>query len=114
MTARLTFDPVIHAPARLQIMAVLAGVQDAEFAMLRTTADVSDSVLSKHLAALNEAGYVRLRKAALDGRQRTWVSLTRAGRTAFRDHVAALTALARVVDTVDDAAVSGDLAVGSA
>ncbi len=114
MTARLIFDPVIHAPARLQIMAVLAGVQDAEFAMLRTTADVSDSVLSKHLAALNEAGYVRLRKAALDGRQRTWVSLTRAGRTAFRDHVAALTALARVADAVDDAAVSGDLALGSA
>ncbi len=114
MTARLTFDPVIHAPARLQIMAVLAGVQDAEFAMLRSTADVSDSVLSKHLAALNEAGYVRLRKAALDGRQRTWVSLTRAGRAAFRDHVAALTALARVADAVDDAAVSGDLAVGSA
>ncbi|MDH7971853.1 transcriptional regulator [Sphingomonas sp. AR_OL41] len=113
MTARLTFDPVIHAPARLQIMAVLAGVQDAEFAMLRTTADVSDSVLSKHLAALNEAGYVRLRKAALDGRQRTWVSLTRTGRTAFRDHVAALTALARVADAVDDAAVSGDLALGS-
>ena len=98
--ARLAFDPVIHAPARLQIMAVLAGVQDAEFAMLRQTADVSDSVLSKHLSALSEAGYVRLRKAALDGRQRTWASLTRAGRTAFRDHVAALTALARVAEDV--------------
>jgi len=102
--ARLAFDPVIHAPARLQIMAVLAGVQDAEFAMLRKTADVSDSVLSKHLSALSEAGYVRLRKAALDGRQRTWASLTRTGRTAFRDHVAALTALARVAATGDNAA----------
>ncbi|CAN5516249.1 hypothetical protein BH09PSE4_BH09PSE4_01680 [soil metagenome] len=91
---RLAFDPVIHAPARLQIMAVLAGVSDAEFATLRTTADVSDSVLSKHLSALSDAGYVRLRKAALDGRQRTWVSLTRAGRSAFRKHVAALQALA--------------------
>ena len=96
--ARLAFDPVIHAPARLQIMAVLAGVQDAEFAMLRTTADVSDSVLSKHLSALSEAGYVRLRKAAQDGRQRTWASLTRTGRAAFRNHVAALTALARVAE----------------
>ena len=96
--ARLAFDPVIHAPARLQIMAVLAGVQDAEFAVLRQTVDVSDSLLSKHLSALSEAGYVRLRKAAMDGRQRTWASLTRAGRTAFREHVAALTALARVTD----------------
>ena len=109
--ARLTFDPVIHAPARLQIMAVLAGVQDAEFAMLRTIADVSDSVLSKHLSALSEAGYVRLRKAALDGRQRTWASLTRAGRTAFREHVAALTMLAKVVEDVEQPKVADKVAL---
>lgn len=101
---RLDFDPVIHAPARLQIMAVLASVQEAEFAMLRQTADVSDSVLSKHLAALSEAGYVRLRKAAMDGRQRTWASLTRSGRAAFRAHVAALTMLAKVADAGSDEA----------
>jgi DNA-binding transcriptional ArsR family regulator len=104
---RLAFDPVIHAPARLQIMAVLAGVQEAEFAVLRTTADVSDSVLSKHLSALAEAGYVRLRKAAMDGRQRTWASLTRGGRGAFRGHVEALTALARVADGGEDALPDG-------
>jgi DNA-binding transcriptional ArsR family regulator len=92
------FDPVIHAPARLQIMAVLAGVQDAEFTLLRQTTEVSDSVLSKHLAQLAEAGYVRLRKAAQNGRQRTWASLTRDGRRAFIAHVRALQALARVVD----------------
>lgn len=95
---KLAFDPVIHAPARLQIMAVLASVQDAEFAMLRKTADVSDSVLSKHLSALSEAGYIKLRKAALDGRQRTWASLTRTGRTALTGHVAALKALAAVAE----------------
>ena len=92
------FDPVIHAPARLQIMAVLAGVQDAEFALLRDTVQVSDSVLSKHLSQLAEAGYIRLRKAALDGRQRTWASLTREGRRAFTAHVKALQALANIVD----------------
>jgi DNA-binding MarR family transcriptional regulator len=97
----LEFDPLIHAPARLQIMAVLAGVHDAEFAMLRDTADVSDSVLSKHLSALVDAGYVRLRKAALEGRQRTWVSLTRHGRAALRKHVAALHALANLADAPD-------------
>jgi DNA-binding transcriptional ArsR family regulator len=91
-------DPVIHAPARLQIMAVLAGVQDAEFSLLRDTVQVSDSVLSKHLAQLTETGYVHLRKAALGGRQRTWASLTRDGRRAFAGHVKALQALAAVVD----------------
>lgn len=83
-------DPVLHAPARLQIAALLSRVEDAEFATIREIVDVSDSVLSKHLAALGEAGYVRLRKAALDGRQRTWASLTSAGRKAFAAHMAAL------------------------
>lgn len=92
------FDPVIHPPARLQLMAVLAGVHDAEFATLREMAGVSDSVLSKHLGALAVAGYVSIRKAALDGRRRTWAALTRDGRRAFRDHVRALETLAAAVD----------------
>lgn len=92
MTA-LTLDPHLHAPARLQIATVLANVQTAEFARLRSIAGVSDSVLSKHLAALVEAGYITLSKSALDGRSRTWASFTPAGRKAFAAHVAALQAL---------------------
>ena len=59
-----------------------------------TANDVADSVLSKHLSALSEAGYVSLRKAALDGRQRTWVRMSADGRAAFAGHVAALRRLA--------------------
>ena len=87
------FDAVLHPPARLQIAAVLAQVNEAEFARLREIVKVSDSVMSKHLAALGDEGYISLRKAAADGRQRTWASLTRAGRKAFQAHVAALEAL---------------------
>ena len=87
------FDAVLHPPARLQIAAILAQVDDAEFAKLREIVGVSDSVLSKHLSALAEVGYIALRKAAAEGRQRTWASLTRAGRKAFAAHVAALEAL---------------------
>ena len=95
MTAELPSgcDAVLHPPARLQIAAVLSQVSDAEFARLKSITGVSDSVLSKHLAALAEAGHVALRKAASDGRQRTWASLTRTGRKAFARHVAALEAL---------------------
>ncbi len=91
------FDAVIHPPTRLQIMAVLTNVQEAEFATLRDLTKVSDSVLSKHLSALAEPGYVKLRKAAANGRQRTWASITRAGRAAFEQHVSALQALAGLV-----------------
>lgn len=88
------FDAVIHAPGRLQICAMLSGVEAAEFAMLRDAIKVSDSVLSKHLKQLEEAGYVKLTKAAENGRQRTWITLTTAGRKAFTAHVAELTLLA--------------------
>lgn len=87
-------DMVLHPPARLQIAAVLGKVTDMEFATLRDIIAVSDSVLSKHLAALGEVEFIALRKAAQDGRQRTWVSLTAAGRKAFAGHLAALQALA--------------------
>jgi DNA-binding transcriptional ArsR family regulator len=84
------FAPLLQAPARLQIMAVLVNVQEAEFARLKTVTGASDSVVSKHLSALAEAGLIALRKGAMDGRARTWVSVTRTGRTTFADHVAAL------------------------
>lgn len=88
------FDAVIHAPGRLQICGILSAADEAEFAMLRDTLEVSDSVLSKHLKALEDAGHIRLRKAAADGRQRTWASLTPPGRAAFAGHVAELQRLA--------------------
>ena len=89
------FDPLLQAPARLQVMAVLAQVDSADFARLRAVTGTSDSVMSKHLSTLAEAGYVALSKAATEGRQRTWASLTRAGRKAYEGHVAALR---RIVD----------------
>lgn len=94
MTPAPVFDPVIHAPGRLQICAILSSVDDAEFAMIRDAIAVSDSVLSKHLKQLEEAGYVKLTKQAEKGRQRTWIALTAAGRKAFAAHVAELTRLA--------------------
>jgi DNA-binding MarR family transcriptional regulator len=91
-------DPLIHAPARLQAMTSLSAVSEAEFATLRTALDVSDSVLSKHLSALADAGYVSIRKGVLAGRRTTWIALTKTGRTALREHVAALR---RLIDMVD-------------
>ncbi len=87
-------DMVLHPPARLQIAAVLSKVSEAEFAKLRAVTGVADSVLSKHLSALVEAGYVTLKKAPLDGRQRTWAAMTAKGTAAFKGHLAALQALA--------------------
>ena len=87
-------DPLIHPPARLQLMALLADVTEMEFGIARNVLGVSDSVLSKHLAQLGDAGYIELQKATVNTRQRTWIVATAAGRRAFEGHVAALQALA--------------------
>jgi DNA-binding MarR family transcriptional regulator len=83
-------DPQIHSPARLRLMTMLTAVSEVEFATLREGLEVSDSVLSKHVAALAGAGYVRSRKGVHRGRRTTWVSLTAKGRRSLRAHVAAL------------------------
>lgn len=84
------FDEVIHAPLRLRICAFLDAVSSAEFSALREVLEVTDSVVSKHLKVLTEAGYVELEKPTGRGRVRTWVRLTASGRSAYRGHVAAL------------------------
>ncbi|PZT87410.1 MAG: MarR family transcriptional regulator [Citromicrobium sp.] len=83
-------EPLFQPPARLQIMAALAACDEAEFATMRDVIEVSDSVLSKHLSALSDAGYIRIKKAKLDGRQRTWASITSRGNKALSAHLAAL------------------------
>jgi len=93
MSVAPVFDALIHAPGRLQICAILSSV-DAEFAMLRDAIKVSDSVMSKHLKQLEEAGYVALTKTSENGRQRTWASLTGKGRKAFAPPLAQLQRLA--------------------
>lgn len=97
-------DPVLHPPARLQIAAALARADEIEFATLREILDVSDSVLSKHLSTLSEAGYVDLKKAASGGRQRTWAAFTKDGRKAFATHMAALKKLAGLAEAAARAA----------
>ena len=86
-------DPAIHAPNRLQMCCMLAGVDTIDFATVREALDVSESVLSKHIKTLEEAGYLKIRKTPSEGRVRTWLALTGAGRKALKGHLAALRGL---------------------
>jgi DNA-binding MarR family transcriptional regulator len=69
-----------------------------EFATLRDALGVSDSVLSKHVAALVRVGYVRSRKGVHRGRRTTWIGLASPGRRALSDHVAALREIIAAVE----------------
>jgi DNA-binding MarR family transcriptional regulator len=83
-------DPVIHAPKRLAAMAVLANATSADFSFLREHLEVSDSDLSKQMAALEKAGYVSVTKSSRGRGGVTTYRITRAGTAAFRRHVQAL------------------------
>lgn len=85
-----SFDLTIHAPNRLRICAALDSALEAEFGVVRDALGVSDSVLSKHVTVLTEAGYVETRRAVRDTRQRMYLRLTPTGKNAYRAHVAAL------------------------
>jgi DNA-binding transcriptional ArsR family regulator len=81
---------MIHAPTRLGLVSLLAASEWAEFRFIRDNLEMSDSALSKQLSALEEAGYVEIRKSFVGKWPRTSARLTRRGRTAFTRHVQAL------------------------
>ena len=87
---RHQLNDVIHAPVRFSIVACLSGADRAEFSFVRDAVEVSDSALSKQVSVLESAGYVKVQKGYVGKRPRTWLSLTRAGRDAFSEHLAAL------------------------
>lgn len=87
------FDELIHQPVRLRIMAALTALPEGdeiEFTTLRDLLEVTDGNLGAHLRKLEEAGYVEITKTFVGRRPQTYISATKAGRRAFREHVAAL------------------------
>ncbi len=81
-------------PVRYSILALLAAAERAEFGFVRDHVEVSDSVLSKQMTSLQDAGYVKVHKGYVENRPRTWLSLTRRGRQTFERHLAALREIA--------------------
>ena len=80
---RHQLDEVIHSPVRLSILAILAAAGETDFKFLRDTIELSDSLLSKHISTLEDAGYVNVAKQFSGKRVSTWYSLTDLGRQRF-------------------------------
>jgi DNA-binding MarR family transcriptional regulator len=77
-------DRIIHEPARLLIMAYLFVVESADFLFLERQTGLTRGNLSSHLAKLEDAGYVEIKKEFVDKIPRTLLSLTPSGRKAFK------------------------------
>lgn len=86
-------DPVIHGKVRLAIVSILMGAEEADFTYLRDQIDATDGNLSVHLAKLEKARYVAVRKRFLGNRPNTSYRLTQKGRKALSGYVQALKTL---------------------
>lgn len=96
MTASSDLDPVIHAPARLRLVATLSALGDGDrlsFTRLQKLLDMTGGNLSTHLRRLEDAGYLKVTKTHEGRTPATYVALTRAGRLAFETYTTALRAL---------------------
>ncbi|GAA2838481.1 transcriptional regulator [Kribbella solani] len=83
-------DPVIHAPKRLAAMAVLANATTVTFKFLKDYLGVADSDLSKHMSALEAAGYVATTKSGHGRGATTTYRMTKTGQQAYTTHRDAL------------------------
>lgn len=82
---------IFHEPGRLAIMSALCAAQDGmAFTDLRTTCNLTDGNLNRHLNVLAEAGAIRVDKRFVRGRPRTTVFVSQRGVRRFTDYLDAL------------------------
>lgn len=87
-------DETVHQRHRLGILTIAAEAR-AEFSYLRDALGLTPGNLSRHLTVLEDAGLIKVDKGYHGRRPRTWVRITRPGRTALAAEIAALTELLR-------------------
>jgi len=88
-----SLDPVIHAPARLRIVATLAALPHGaslSFTRLQDMLQLTPGNLITHLRKLEDAGYLNSESTGNGRASHTAVALTRDGRVAFNTYTDAL------------------------
>ena len=86
-------NDVVHQKHRLGILTIASESKRVEFSYLKDTLELTGGNLSRHLTVLVDAGLLDMEKGYDGRRPKTWVSITRAGRQALAEEVAALRAL---------------------
>ena len=89
-------DPLIHVPARLQIVATLAALPDGDalsFTRLQEMIGLTPGNLITHLRKLEDAAYVTSEKFGNGPASKTSVALTHRGRAALEAYTEALRSL---------------------
>jgi len=98
--ADTSLDRLVHEPARLAIMTNLYVVASADATWLLQQTGLTWGNLASHLAKLEDAGYVEVRKGFKGRKPHTDISLTERGRAALLDYRAQMI---RALDAIDAA-----------
>ena len=86
-------DRIIHEPARLRIMTLLSGVDEADFNFFISTLGLTKGNLSTHISRLERAAYVKVRKSFNGKIPHTAYRLTGAGKKALAQYWQTLEAI---------------------
>jgi len=82
----LQLDRLIHEPARLLILSILAGAESVEFGFVEQVSGLSKGNLSSHLAKLEAAGLIDIDKSFRGKRPLTTLRMTAQGRRALAEY----------------------------
>lgn len=85
-----TLNKLFDNRIRLGIMSALLVNEDVNFKFLKELLDVTDGNLASHLKPLEESKYLRVEKGFLGRKTNTTYKITKAGETAFKQHLTAL------------------------
>jgi DNA-binding MarR family transcriptional regulator len=79
-------NQIIHAPARLRILALLYVVTNLDYVFLKNQTELSWGNLATHLKKLEEAEYISIQKGYQGKKPQSKIQLTAQGRKAFQDY----------------------------
>jgi len=82
----LTLDRLVHEPARLVILTVLAEAESVEFQFLARISGLSKGNLSSHISKLEQAGYTEVNKSFRGKMPSTSLKITPFGRRALKKY----------------------------
>lgn len=88
-------DRLVHEPARLRVLTLLAGVQEADFTFILRALQMTNGNLSVHMRRLEEARYVSMTKTFAGRVPKTIFSITTRGRRALEKYWQSLDELRR-------------------
>jgi DNA-binding MarR family transcriptional regulator len=79
----MEIDKIIHEPARLRIMMILAGLEKADFTFLATTLSLTRGNLNRHIEKLESAGYLKIERSFKGKVRNTSYQITQEGSKAL-------------------------------